>query len=303
MADARIFHKKGSHGERIIGLDHLAFRVWHQYVLSADDYGVMRESASVLRADNPKLESEPFRRVERALSDVVASELVHRFTHQGVSYLWQLDWQDFQQIRYPRDTVLPSPSPEELANATVLTQKLFALRVKPSRERLRNVSETDPIPVRGGGRQTLTQTQTPSEDLSDPEESARETTAIAPRWSRNGRTPGLVADLHMRCYRSPACARGVCVPVWLATEWRQQYGDDTAMADVEIGSVITTALAALPPSGPIGDTPKDFWRAVWKAAHGSQAPASGVSRSKGQLTLDAARRFVLSRMQATGAAS
>lgn len=134
------------------------------------------------------------------------------------------------------------------------------------------------------------------------EESARETT-VAPRWNREGRSPSLAGNHHIRCYASPACARGVCVPGWLATEWRQQYGDDTAMADVEISEVITTALAALPPSGPIGDEPKPFWRAVWKAAHGSQAPASGAIKSKGQITLDAARRFVLSRMQANGAAS
>jgi hypothetical protein len=73
MANARLLHKKGAQGERVIKLNHLEFRIWVQYVLSADDYGVMRGSASVLMADNPRLEQEPLRKVEAAMKAVVAA--------------------------------------------------------------------------------------------------------------------------------------------------------------------------------------------------------------------------------------
>src|SRR6188768_3484339 len=95
----RLLHKRGSNGERVVGLGHLEHRVWVQYVLSADDYGVMRASVSVLRADNRKLEQEPTRRLEKAMAAVVDSSLVQTFTHQGVVYWWQADWQDFQMVQ------------------------------------------------------------------------------------------------------------------------------------------------------------------------------------------------------------
>ena len=291
VADARIFHKKGSHGERIIGLDHLAFRVWHQYVLSADDYGVMRESASVLRADNPKLEAEPFRRVERALADVVASKLVQRFTHQGVSYLWQLDWQDFQQIRYPRDTVLPSPPPEELANATVLTQKLFALRAKPSRERLRNVSETAPIPAGAGGRQTLTQTQTPPDDLSDSEESLRETTNHGGTYrpvNPHAKPTNLVNGAELRRHGSHAWCSwpgrdGLCVPVFLHQKFAGKLGG--ADAGARLIAWYPTVVARFEGVAVAEDDVK-FWQrefSAWVAGSGSDAALERVLSGRGEL--------------------
>lgn len=163
MADARLLHKKGIHGERIIALDHLEFRVWVQYVLSADDYGVMRASATVLRADNQRLEREPFKRVVAAMMTLERVGLVQIFEHQGTKFWWQTDWQDFQNVRYPRDTVNPPPSPEKIATATAKTQQLFGLRSVGSQKHSENISEIVRTPARAGVRetQTLTPTQTP----------------------------------------------------------------------------------------------------------------------------------------------
>jgi hypothetical protein len=169
LADTRILHKKGSHGERIVALNHLEFRVWVQYVLSADDFGVMRASVSVLRADNPCLEREPAKAIERALGRVIELGLIQRFTHQGEPYLWQRDWQDFQGVRYPRETVLPMPPPAEVAKGTDKTRKLFAVRANTERgdccvisemtpQESGKVSEVSPTPAGAGARETQTQT-------------------------------------------------------------------------------------------------------------------------------------------------
>lgn len=162
MADGRILHRRGSFGDRIVRLDHLPFRVWCQYVLSADDYGVMRASASVVRADNPRLEQEPLRAIVRAMVTIEQSGLVQTFAHQSVTYWWQTDWQDFQGIRYPRDSVNPKPAPEVIATATPKTQRLFAVRSVSTPQDFGNGSEIDPHPAGAGGRQTLPLTQTPT---------------------------------------------------------------------------------------------------------------------------------------------
>lgn len=164
---------------------------------------------------------------------------------------------------------------------------------------------SDGANVRGTHAGTKSESASESKSVSIevlPEESARETKALAPVWNTGGRSRGLSGG-HLGCYRSAACGRGICVPGWLGEEWQQQFGGDLHAADAEISQVITAALAVLPPVGPIGDVPKDFWRAVWKAAHGSHAPQSGSSYTKGNLTLDAARRFVQQRLRDKGLAS
>jgi hypothetical protein len=125
LADYRRLHRRGSHGERVVSLTHLEDRAWTQYVLSADDYGVMRASASVLRADNPKLEKEPLKRIEAAMGQIESVHLVQVFVHQGARFWWQADWQDFQGVVYPRSTVNPCPPPVSLSIATVKTYDLF----------------------------------------------------------------------------------------------------------------------------------------------------------------------------------
>lgn len=218
VADARLLHKKGIHGERVIALGHLEFRVWVQYVLSADDYGVMRASATVLRADNLRLEREPFKRIVAAMLALEEIGLVQIFEHQGVKFWWQTDWQDFQSVRYPRDTVNPAPSAERLGDATVRTRDLFALREKPSRERLRNGSEIDQIPARAGGRETLTQTQTPTQ-----------TTEIAPEAKAPTRElMSLFDGLHRQRFDdAPAEFDRAKDSAILAAVWRKRGSPET----------------------------------------------------------------------------
>lgn len=169
-------------------------------------------------------------------------------------------------------------------------------------------TESDRRGASRAGAKSESEKKSESESSSETgEESAREgaepvdsTDGIPPAWntSRPTRRQGL-AGSHVGCFHATpdACARGLCVPGWLGQEWRQQFGDDTATADDTIRQVVSSALAALPP-GPIGDDPKVFWRAVWRESFGSAAPTGGhPARTKGHLTLEAARRFVQTRME------
>lgn len=316
MGDARLIHKRGSHGDRIVALSHLDHRVWVQYVLSADDYGVMRASASVLRADNPRLEQEPMRVIEASMRRIVESTLVATFTHQAVLFWWQMDWQDFQQIRYPRDTVMPAPSPDLLAQATPATQDLFALRAKPSRHRSRKVSgtvpetfpeysgnipEMSPLPARAGGRETLTPTLTPTLPGSgSSEKSARETiepladptVALVYAHPRPRQNHSLVGN-HAGCYFAPdACAAGMCVPAWLGAQWTRQYRGDDARAEREIRLFVASSLVDLAP----GQDPKKFWQAAWTRHHGATVPAAPMD-GKGNASAAAMARVIAKREQ------
>lgn len=167
MSDARIIHKKASGGERVCLLNHLEHRVWVQYVLSSDDYGVMRYSVSGIRHDNPRLEEEPLKKVEAALRRVVDVELVRVFDHQGKLFLWQPDWNDWQQVKYPRLSVNPAPSSVEIAaNATKTTRELFEKHPQFTNKRFLENEETFSSLACAGGRETLTLTQTPTSEES-----------------------------------------------------------------------------------------------------------------------------------------
>lgn len=125
MPQDRIRSPLGSQGRRLTSLDDFAFRVWDQYQLSADDFGVMRDSSTVVRADNKRLELASDAAVRAALDALVRVGLVVRFTHQDEPYLAQSDWQDFQHVEYPRRTTAPKPAENVLESFSSATRKLF----------------------------------------------------------------------------------------------------------------------------------------------------------------------------------
>src|SRR5262245_60899715 len=101
LPDDRFLHRRAGHGQKTAQLSSDEFRVWVQYLLSADDFGVMRCSATTLRSDNAFLGMKPERMVARWLEAVVAVGLVLTFEHQGRRYVYQPDWQDYQKVRWP----------------------------------------------------------------------------------------------------------------------------------------------------------------------------------------------------------
>lgn len=301
----RLFHKRGSNGERTVKLSDLEHRVWFQYVMSADDYGVMRASASVLRADNRRLELEPLKRLEKAMEAVVDSSLVLTFTHQGTLYWWQADWQDFQQVQYPKDTILPAPPADVLSAATPLTRELFSVHHLPSQERkdalqafrknrkkpsgnksTDSFQEENKIVRASRETHTQTQTQTPP-GFGSWEEIPISTEP--PAWGRGPRRadPALRdLDYHRRnCPVNPpwaasACEAGICLPkyLWPQLERRVGMAPDVLRAFVE-----AWALKAAP-----GDTAEKFWPWAVEQHFGSSVQAKPVTRE--QRTLAASVR-------------
>jgi hypothetical protein len=128
MPDDRFLHKRAGHSEKVNMLTDLEFRVWAQYLISADDFGVMRASAVTLQADNDHLSNRPAKVIQRCIEALVKPDgLLRTFEHQGRRYIYQHDWQSWQKVSYPRTTNNPKPPEEALAGCDEPTQKLFAV--------------------------------------------------------------------------------------------------------------------------------------------------------------------------------
>lgn len=85
------------------------YRVWTQYLLSADDFGVMRMSSMTLHDQNDALARRPLKSIDKVLENLVAVRLLRGFEHQRRQYLFQHDWQEWQKVTYPRLTLEPQP--------------------------------------------------------------------------------------------------------------------------------------------------------------------------------------------------
>lgn len=127
MPADRLLHPRAGHSQKVTSLAGDEYRVWTQYLLSADDFGVMRLSSVPLRADNDYLETLSDRLVERMLQRVIEVGLARKFQHQGKSYVYQHDWQDYQKVKWPSRTINPAPPEEQLAECSDRTRLLFSV--------------------------------------------------------------------------------------------------------------------------------------------------------------------------------
>ncbi len=125
MAQYRLLHKCVGNGDRTDRLSDFEYIVWQQYLLSADDFGIMRCSAPVLQGQSRRLEKRPTRHVQKALERAIAVALVEAFDHQDQRYVCQLDWQDYQKIRFPSKTTNPLPPLEIYRRCSEVTQQLY----------------------------------------------------------------------------------------------------------------------------------------------------------------------------------
>lgn len=135
VPDDRFIHRRCGHSEKVSGLTDFEFRVWTQYLMSADDFGVMRSSAVTLQADNDSLNERPAKAVQKALDALVKVGLVREFAHQSRTYLFQNDWQSWQKVSYPRKTNQPKPPAELIDACDRHTQLLFDLHPGGNRKK------------------------------------------------------------------------------------------------------------------------------------------------------------------------
>lgn len=125
MPDDRLFHKKLGHSVKVNALTDFEEIVWRTYIMVADDFGVMRFQPLPLQNFYDRIAARAARVVQRALDRVADIGLVYRFQHQGQTYCYQRDWQDFQRVEYPRTTILPKPPDPALEDCSTLTRHLF----------------------------------------------------------------------------------------------------------------------------------------------------------------------------------
>jgi hypothetical protein len=143
VPDDRLFHKRLGHSAKVNNLTDFEHLVWMQFILSADDFGVMRFSAVTLQADSDRLATRSTKVVQRALERVRDAGLMQTFEHQGRTYGFQPDWQDYQKVKHPRQTINPRPPEDRLSKDTI---DLFRDWPGKRREKLekdsRNISPT-----------------------------------------------------------------------------------------------------------------------------------------------------------------
>lgn len=125
MPQDRFLHPRLGHSDKVTLLTDFEYRVWTQYILSADDFGVMRASAVTLQSDNDAIHAKRAIIVERALEHLIVVSLVFPFTHQDRRYVYQPDWQRWQKVEWPRATIQPAPHGADLDRCDEATKSLF----------------------------------------------------------------------------------------------------------------------------------------------------------------------------------
>lgn len=153
MPDYRKLHNGHGNSEKLTMLTDFEFRVWNQYRASADDFGVCPLSPTKLQGDNRRLEKVPAAKVLAALKRTIDVGLTLSFVHQNQTFICTPNWQDYEDIRYPRHTLYPVPPPEVFDLLSVKTAELF-------RNSSRKDSEEFPHLARARARETQTLTQT-----------------------------------------------------------------------------------------------------------------------------------------------
>lgn len=259
MPDDRFLHRRAGHSQRVNLLTDLEYRVWTQYMLSADDFGVMRGTHHPIQNDNDHLANRPAKMVQRCIDALVKCGLIRRFEHQGKPYVFQPDWQDWQKVSYPRTTTQPMPPQGECSPAT---RELFLLhpggakrkRGEPSGNVPGTLQEDSPLMRAGAPAKRLT------------------ANGSGERQTAYGRP----APLHDTSHKKHALCGRVCLPAQLYSEFVTRRNHDNAEQEIE-----TWALAVLTEWGDGAFRtvePGDPWE-FWKARYKEQWPAPANAKA------------------------
>lgn len=125
MPDDRLFHPRLGLSAKVASLSYLERTVWFAMILVADSFGVLPNLAAHVQGGDLKLSQESPDTIRHAMDRVLEVGLFVAFEHQGYSFCCDPRWQDFQKVRYPRQTFLPAPPPALFARCSRATQVLF----------------------------------------------------------------------------------------------------------------------------------------------------------------------------------
>jgi hypothetical protein len=277
MPDYRKLHNCFDMGERTDQLTDFELRVWLVYRACADDFGVCPILPGLLKGKSRRLARVSDRAVLAAMHRLLSVALCHTFTHQGLSYLYDREWQDWEDIRHPRATQHPAPPAEERRLMTPITQQYFGKHPELLPKDFGKVSETFPPLAGAGGRETQTLTETsPRSSL----EESRET------FQPPGRAKGLIGSVldydrkHGAVHVTEFCDF-VCFPNDLANSFAHKVAGvpfEEAHAQVLVWArdIRRQWQGRVVPDG----NDYDFWRHRWTETHGGSKPAATTSPTR-----------------------
>lgn len=294
----RFFHPRAGHSRKVTALSDLEFRVWWTYQMAADDYGVMRRSPIVLQAANDSLARRSSKAVDRALDRVVDIGLLVPFEHQDEWYVCQLDWQDFQRVRWPRASSQPTPTSDVLSHCSGSTRELFLQRLRITSEvppeeschvRAREEANANGLRLTANGctsedAESLGKTQISTSDspraLKKPEFSD-----MSHRENRGavGRSDGVFAgQLPKDHVKHAACDPGFawCVPMAvhakLVNKLAPKHSGDREAASAALKAWYPTVWRALPADFVISGDDFKFWQARFDETFATPDPRTAT---------------------------
>lgn len=297
MPADRLIHPKLGKSRKVSLLTDLEYRVWTQYILSADDFGVMHATAVKIQSDNLHLANRPAKMVKRCLDALVKCGLLHAFTHQGQPFVFQHDWQRWQKVEYPRATDNPSPPNDALEACDEATLALFAKHPGGQRKDRRRADD-DPSDL-GRASQTHTEGVPPTRARGRAERlTATGSTAIGTRLTADGDAAPL--DLWLAKLRS-------AYPVVAVTSG---YATETAFTSAVMGDsrgpkyTFEAMLTNLENQkrghqwrvkGMVPRLDKWLREGLWQQQHDERPPAAEQMSKSTSVTLDAAAEILSKR--------
>lgn len=276
MPDDRFLHRRAGHSAKVNLLTDLEYRVWTQYLLSADDFGVMRGTHHPIQNDNDHLANRPAKLIQRCLDALVRVGLVRRFEHQGKPYVYQHDWQFWQKVYYPRATNQPAPPPDALADCCEATQRLFGFH--PGGAKKKKPEDSEKVPGTFTEDSSLPRADAPAKRLTANKERLTAHGSEGMQGEPRHRPPTLVT--------SPAQQRNIAhfgpcghVPNFLHAEFAGKVrngGADEAEADRQVRAFYADVEQRYA-GQVVGEDPLKFWRARFAEQARSAAPMSAAA--------------------------
>jgi hypothetical protein len=298
----RILHPKLGHSQKVALLSDLEYRVWTQYLLTSDDFGVMPMLAVLIQGQHKALATRPVKMIQRCLNRLVEIGLCHVFIVQGDHYLYQRTWQTFQSVDYPRGTQYPKPPDDAIETCDPATRDLFTKhpgghgrKPKPSPNGSEPVHRTVPERVVDGSLNVCEPAGARSRDNAHATANANACSGLERERERKPAAPAVPSVRASPLVQSPTAyafwsSVGMHVPWKLHAEIVASLrGEDAAWKFY--GEVDDEWREGGPKAHLlVGDDTFTFWRERKREKFGTTASAKADAKSSA--TLAAAQRFI-----------